>query len=425
MNSSTGINKSKFNARYIAILLTCCGMMSSSIGLCMNSYGVFYAPISEMLGVGQGDVALHATLMGIVAGLVGPFVIKLLKTVHVRKIVSVGVITTCASFVLMAFATELWVFNVLGIMRGIGIGTFMAPVITSVMGNWFKKSQGLIIGLTMSFSGIAGAILSPFLNAIIENFGFQAASIASAIIIGLLVLPGSLFVLELSPYDIGQIPYGISAVAPTSTEGQEVKKPARLVNTLKYNSPVFLYLIVACALASAASGLTSHLPGIAAKAGQSAAVGATLISAAMIGNIFFKFLAGALTDKIGAFKAFSLMIITGCFSFLILLVGGGNLLIMYTGAFLYGSLYSVGAVGAAVAVRHVYGDKQYGTGFSVIAALLSIAPSVAISLIGFVYDATGTYSAILSGGIVVGLLALTTWWTAGLKAETARDMLDE
>lgn len=396
--------QTKESRLYFGILLVCCGMMASSVGLSHNAYGVFYTPVSQALGVGRGAVAMHATLTGIVTGLCSPIAVRLLRKVHVKFIVTGGVLLACTSYILMAFATKVWMFNLLGILRGIGDCGFYIPIITILIGNWIKKGQGTIIGLTMSFSGIAGAVLSPVLTAVILRYGYKTAYIGCAAFIAAVTLPGVLLWLELRPEDAGVCAYGAS-----SEQGCVSPDAPRLVNRLKVFSPVYLTLGVMAAFASTVSGLTAHLSGMAENIGAGAAVGAAMISSAMIGNILFKFASGWLSDRVGAFRAFSVSLIIALAGTVTLFAGKANTAILLAGAFMFGAIYSVGAVGVAAGVRKIYGDHQYGDGYSVLAAVMCICPAIAMSVIGYLYDLTGGYLAAVGGCVLLCGASFVLW----------------
>ncbi|HWP80101.1 MAG TPA: MFS transporter [Candidatus Acidoferrum sp.] len=396
--------KTSLRRRYIGIWLVCCGMMASSVGLSHNAYGVFYTPVSQALGVGRGAVAMHATLTGVVTGLCSPIAVRLLRRVHVKVLVAGGAMLACSSYILMAFATEVWMFNLLGVLRGIGDCGIYLPIITMLLGNWFKKGQGTIVGLTMSFSGIAGAILSPALTAIILRYGYQTAYFASAAFIAAVTLPGAMLWLELKPEDAGICPYGAG-----TEQGCTAERPARLVNRLRVFSPVYLTLGVMAVFVSTVSGLTSHLSGMAENIGAGAAVGAAMISSAMVGNILFKFLSGWLSDRIGVFRAFSVSLVVAAAGSVTLYLGGTNTAVLLAGAFIFGAIYSVSAVGVAAGVRQIYGDNQYGDGYSVLAAVMCICPAIAMSAVGYLYDLTGGYSAAVGGCVALSAASFVLW----------------
>lgn len=401
--------------KHSLIFLACCGMVAASVGLCTNAYGVFYTSISNALGVGRAAVTFHATMCGILTGVLSPFVVHLTNKIPIRKIVCTGAALSTASFFLMAAVNNVFWLNVCGILRGIGNSCFFMPIITLVLGNWFKKDIGSITGVVMAFSGILGAILSPSLTAVIEANGFRTASIFCGIFIAVCTIPTGLTVLHLNPLNVGVQAYG--AELQTVTE----QKHACKVNPFRFDSPVFFSLAGMTFLCVFTTGLTSQLSGMAESIGMGSQVGAAMISAVMIGNILSKFLSGFLADKIGTYKAFGLMFliaIVGCV--LMQLVTQTTLILI--AAFLFGAIYAVSAVGLPGIVRHIYGNRQYGHAFSVLSMISVIAPSVAMVLIGYLYDLTGGYQLSIRICTCFGILALVMWCLAAHLAEKSRTM---
>ena len=61
------------------IVACCCGLAASSVGVVVNTVGVFYAPVSKSLGVLRGTFALSATCTMIAIALISLIVPMLLK----------------------------------------------------------------------------------------------------------------------------------------------------------------------------------------------------------------------------------------------------------------------------------------------------------------------------------------------------------
>ncbi len=89
MEQEPNIIKTK---KHIAVLISSCLLMASSVKLCMNSVGIFYSPIAEDMGIGRGDIAIQSTLSGNATGLISPFVVKSFQRFNVRLCACSGVI---------------------------------------------------------------------------------------------------------------------------------------------------------------------------------------------------------------------------------------------------------------------------------------------------------------------------------------------
>lgn len=401
--------------KHLLILITCCGLMASSVGLCVNAYGVFYTPLSEAFGVGRAAVTLHATLSGLLTGLGAPFVMQILKKISLRKVVIFGAVLSSLSFVMMAFADKIWILNMCGIIRGIGNCCFYMPVITQVIGNWFKSKQDTMVGLVMAFSGIAGAILSPVLTALINSLGYRAAALFGAGFILVLSVPNSLLFLSLSPKE-----QGVKAYEEASGQA---RKTQRKVNAFTLKSPVFWYLGGMTFLSVFITGFTSHISGYAESIGMGSVVGATMISAIMIGNIVSKFSSGMISDKIGPTKAFSGMYVLAICGTGLLLVGNTQMSLI-AASLLFGSSYACSAVGVPCIVRQIYGDSQYGNAYAIISVISTIAPSIAMMVIGVLYDMTQSYKIVIYICILFGAMALLFWNMASRAAQKRNTISD-
>lgn len=79
------------------------------------------------------------------------------------------------------------------------------------------------------------------------------------------------------------------------------------------------------------------------------------------------------------------------------------------GAFLLGSIYSVGAVGLPVLTKYFFGIDNYSKVFPIISFLSNLGAAFALTLVGYIYDFTNSYnfSFILAIGINTICLILT------------------
>ena len=141
-----------------------CCLAASSVGLCTNAIGVFYTPVAKSLKVLKGTFAMHATLSTLATALTSLKMSKVIKKYSYKKVLLIGVILSSGATWLMSYSTSVYLFYILGILRGIGVGIYGMIPITVVITNWFDKKHGLATSLALSFSGLSGAIFSPLLS---------------------------------------------------------------------------------------------------------------------------------------------------------------------------------------------------------------------------------------------------------------------
>ncbi len=386
----------KSNRRHWLILVACCGLTASAIGVFTNSLGVFYTAVSESLGVGRGAIAMHVTLSTLATAALTPVAAKLLYKAPLRLYLGFGIAVSCTTTALMSFADSLWQFYVLGTLRGVGIAFFSILPVTAVISNWFHKRNGLAVGISLSFSGLSGAIFSPLFTWIIEAWSWQSAYLCMAGFGFLLALP-AVFLLRLTPEEIGLAPYGGSPVdrsAPAAQVGSQEKAKLYL--------PALALVCLFSILLTSVTALGQHFPSLAVAAGMTAQVGAMMVSAGMVGNIVSKLIIGVLSDHKGPFFACTCMIVTNALALGVLLnLPGGMPAIALGTAFFYGAVYSVGAAGISLLTRGMFGAEQYTSAYSIVSLFSNSGSAFALTLVGLVYDLTGGYTVALIGGIAI------------------------
>lgn len=384
--------------RHWIIVGLLCMLSASSIGLCTNSIGVFYTPVSNALHVLKGTFAMHATLSSLCTAAVALFIPKLMKKVRYKLLLFTGVLLAAGSTFLMGFTHNMMGFYILGILKGIGVGTFSIVPITMIITNWFEKSHGLATSITLSFSGLSGAIFSPLLTSWISTFGWEMAYILMAIAILVLTLPPLLFPWHIKPEEEGLLPYGYD----------EHTKPKAVLQktTFQYLTTAFLCMALFSLLHTSITGISQHIPSMAESVSLSAQDGALMVSLIMIGNVTTKLLIGVLSDHFSPIKACLTMIGVNIASLLLLYTGmiNVNAAIMFVASILFGSIYSVGAVGIPLLTRYFFKSENYQKAYSVIGFMTNFGSASSLSLIGYVYDFTGSYIPVLFIAISFHLL---------------------
>ena len=392
--------------RYGLLVVLLCGMAASSIGICVNCTGVFYAPVSESLGVLRGSFALHATLSLIATAVTSLFVPRLMRRVSYKLLLIAGVAAATLATAGMAFSNTLWMFYLLGIIRGIGAGLFSNVPMTIILTNWFHQKHGTVTSITLSFSGLAGAVCSPLLTYLIQEIGWRNAYLGMALLLFLFALPSVLYPFTARPEDMGVSPYGESKKMETAKSAAPIPFSYRTVCFLCFCGMSLLHTTIA--------GIAQHFTGFSASLGMSAEVGALMMSLSMAGNIGTKLFIGFLSDRFGPVKASVFMIGVNAFALSMLWYGSvnGSVALLYFASFCYGSVYSVGAVGFSLLCRYLFGTENYPKAYAVSGPLINVGSALSLPLIGYLYDFTGSYINMLWIGLLIHCVDLILLWVA-------------
>lgn len=389
------------------ILVSCCLLAATCVGLFNNVYGVFYTSLCEALGVGRGVVAMHATISGLTTGITAPITVKIMKKVKFQWMILAAMILLAGSTVATVYANAVWQLNIIGVFRGIGCACISSTLLSIVLGNWFEKSYGTVVGIAFSFTGIAGAMLSPIVSAVITAAGYRTALLLVALLVVVLSLPGLLFCKE-TPVMLGLTAYGSqekmkegqlqAAAASVAKKTADRANDIRPVTDKFYRTATFWLIILMGALVSFSTSIAQHFTGFGESIGMGTAVGVTMLSAAMVGNISFKLLLGVVSDRLGARKTVMLFLGVTIVGILMVFLGRVTIL-MVVGAFLFGSSYGVAAVGMTAISKITFGD-QYGDINAIVALVGNACAAVALTIMGAIYDLSGSYA-----GVFLAVLA--------------------
>lgn len=131
------MKKNNFKPWYV--LVVCCGLAASSIGISINSSGVFYTPVSESLGVMRGTFAMHMTIFSLITAITALIVPKLMSRFSYKLILIISVAITVISTSMMANVKNVTMAYLLGGIRGFSTGLFSIVPLTMIINGWFKK----------------------------------------------------------------------------------------------------------------------------------------------------------------------------------------------------------------------------------------------------------------------------------------------
>ena len=84
------------------------------------------------------------------------------------------------------------------------------------------------------------------------------------------------------------------------------------------------------------------------------------------------------------------MILANCFSLGLLFLGviHQEIMLLYIGSFMFGSIYSVGAVGIPMLTHYFFGNENYARTYSFVGFLTNVGSASSLTLIGYLYDFT-------------------------------------
>jgi len=382
-------------------------------GTVINSYMLHQIPMS------RSELGLGFTFSNLFVGLSATIVAMSILKQGVRKTFAIGSTLICAGSLFLAFfATKPWHYllgygGIVGV--GMGFGT-LVPAGTAVT-RWFKRYRGRAMGICLGASGIAGFVVAPLLNRMLEASGGNWR-VGWQIVAGVAVISGivALLFIKERPEDLGQVVDGIPETAP-DRQSRQGHAPRELITTYSW-TPAEAYRTKSYWLIALA-GITCQYPLFffvahwilhAERAGILASDAAWTMSLFAIAGVTGRLIGGWLMDTVTGRYAFMIglcLFVIG--SFLAIEVNANSLGIAFAAAILYGLAFGWTFTCMNTCTAHFFGTAAFPKLNGTMILLTSVLGSPAGYIGGKIFDMYGGYArafelnALLA---VIGILAM-------------------
>ncbi len=403
--------QSKFHYAWLILIAAVC-IQGGIIGIMVNCTGVIFSAIIEDLGFRSGDLSIYYTIRAFLQAAACGVTTKLFLEKNSKLVMTALATLGLAGYVGMYFYTQLWQWYFSGVLVGICMSCVLV-VIPVVLNNWFATKNGLVIGIAMAASGLAGAVFSPVLSSLITTMGWRKTAVFNGATAFLLIVIPTLFILVKTPEEKGMKPYGWT----DKKEDTQAVKTDAAVKTVKMPASMFAICAGTIVVAGIMTQFGNQLPMLARSIGYTIQVGAMVTSFNMVGNVAGKLLIGVMADKIGIFPSVNITSIVIAVSTVMLMFSGTTPALMYVGALLLGMVYSMGTTVPPLVFMEVYGPDEYKTQLSRFQSYNSVVMALASSGLPYIYDFTGSFFGALVLGLVFALVSMAGFNITKKKAD--------
>ena len=384
-----------------------CGLVGSSVGICMGSCGLFYSAVAADLGLTKASVSLTYTITAFGAAFSGLSISRILRRENrLKALIIAGALLSSGGTFLLSYASSLWMLYILAAVRGIGSGLLSFVLATSVINQWFLAKNGLMVSLAMAFSGLPSVLLANVFAGVIEARGWRFGYVTVAAVMLLFQMPALLYPVHLRPQTCGMKPYGYEEYLKyRQANPQSVIQQSN--DHISMNSVKMILLLGFSVFVCIIAGVLQHLPSFALSLGFSASVGALMTSFASAANISSKLMFGVLTDKIGPYRSSLLCSVINIFA-VVMLITLHTPVSMVICAFLFGFTFANSSTAMSMLTKDLYGMENYTRVYPLVSFSGSAANAAGVTLIGLLYDATGSYYIVFIMCIVLQALAMAS-----------------
>lgn len=388
-------NKKKMHFAWF-VLVGLSIMIGFARGGINNAGGLFLTPVSEELGIGMGSLTLYFSISAIVTMIFLPIAGKIMAKYDIRTILIGGIILQAGSFAIFGFMNSVWGWYLFSIPMSIG-GIFVTQMAGPVLiNNWFKKHNGLALGIMMAAVGAFGAVLQPMAGRLIASEGWRSTYLILGISAIVIVVPVILLTIRMAPQHKGLLPFGMNQIPESkNTDFNSESTNKGVTFAVAKKSSAFYALLLFFFFVTAIGSFSQHIAPFAMGLGYNVEFAGNTMGIFMLGVLAGALAFGILSDKIGAKNTAVFAMTTGLISIGMLLVVADNPTLFTIAIGIFGFVTaSIGTL-TPLLTSSIFGNKEYSQIYATAALGLAIAGVVALPGYGFIFELTGTYTFVL------------------------------
>ena len=172
---SISLLKNEYRRWYIAT--TTFLSVGVSIGFVQYAFQAFVIPLEEEFGWSRTQINVSISL-GIASSFAAPFAGRILDRIGSMKMMATSLLIVTLGFFIRGSMNELWQFYLSSILLYVGIPGATQLPLGKLMGLWFPKIRGRMIGVTMAGNNASAVVSVPIATFLILSSGWRFAFFA-------------------------------------------------------------------------------------------------------------------------------------------------------------------------------------------------------------------------------------------------------
>jgi len=386
------------------ILVGLCITVGLGKGALTGSAGLYLPPVSKELHIGMGNLTIYLSIAAVVTLIFLPIGGKMMGKYNPRILLTLAIILQAGAFIAFGLMHSVWGWYIFSLPLAVG-GVFITVIAGPVLINrWFKKKNGLALGILGAAGGLMGAIAQPIVGNMITNQGWRFGYIALGCGVIVIAVPVILLLMKKNPQEMGLLPYGAREVrvsegnlAPVTDEGE---KGVLMADAKK--SKAFYAMVLFFFLITSIASFSVHIPTYMINQGYSIAFAGQVMGGYMFGVLIGSLVMGFSIDKFGTGKtAYATMFLGILAVFMLLFLTQYRMVAIFaTGLFGFTASNAINTLAPALTTS-IFGSKNYSQIYSTASLGLAVASIVALPVYGYVFDFMGSYKPVLAVMIVM------------------------
>ena len=391
-NNSESSGRRWFYGWVVVLVSALLGFLGT--GFYSYSRGLFLPHLAQTLDHGNRfSISMGFSCAVITGALIAPYLGRYLDHGSPRKVVLYGVAIVSASYVLLAYVSNLVQFYfVVSVCMGLGMATMGGQVWHRSVMNWFDHWRGRAIAFAVMGASVAGIVMPPLVNAMIEAIDWRNAYLVFGATSALALFPSVYFFMRDRPEEIGEVRDGQQYVDDNPEEMVNIAEDSVLWSTRAMLTHRAFWAIsvifgaMFCVFAAVMLHLFSHLQDI----GLDGETAAFVLSMTALFAALGKPVVGWLSDFLGARVSIWLALICQGLALLLFSVASATVTAMLAGC-LYGLGYSGMSPLRTFAISSTLGSRSFGAAAGLLRFVEMPWALLASPIAGLIYDQTGSY----------------------------------
>jgi MFS family permease len=353
---------------------------------CVYSFSAFIESLQSDFGASRGSISLVFSLAGFLYFTVGCISGPLADRFGSRRLAAFGMVLIAVGLAAASAAQSLMqVYVAYGLGVGLGVGCSYVPAMGAVQ-RWFVKHRGFASGLASSGIGAGTLVVPPIAALLIATAGWREAYWSLAAL-ALIVGGGMALLIENDPRDRSLAPDGLKAEADALRAPSDGTSIAEAITSRR-----FIGLYTACLACSFGVFVPFvHLTPYATDHGIAHSSAVLLVSIIGVGSTVGRFFLGGLADKIGRQLALVAMFL-GMALGLVIWVSATTFWPLAVFAFVFGTAYGGWVALLPAVVMDYFGGRNVSGIIGVLYTSAGFGTLIGPSAVGFVFDATHSYT---------------------------------
>lgn len=290
-------------------------------------------------------------------------------------------------------------------IRGLGQGALGLSSSTAVA-QWFRSRRGRMMSYTFLLFALFQSIYIPWLQRQLEIYDWRQVWIMLGLMVAALVVPLTWLLMRDMPEDYGLEPDGI--VTHTDTDDDvpplDVEENWTLAEVLR-TSVFWIFLLGRLLVPAWVTGLVLHQVSVFGVLGHSAQVAADTYGLMQLFSAGIALAAGYMIDRLKPHfvMAVQMSALVALFG-LAMVMTSPALLVLY--ALALGLVMGIGPVFDGAVWPNLFGRRYMGSIRGFVTTFMVLGTSLGPIPFGLSYDLTGSYTPVLSIGVVLAVMSI-------------------